>query len=81
MVEALRQALKTYQEFRKAEKAKQRFFHLNPDYDYLRNLLQEMPRNPLRLKFIIRMPNGMTLEICRDDKPVNKRDPFIEEAL
>jgi hypothetical protein len=81
MVEALRQALKTFREFRKAEKAKQRFFRLNPDYDYLRNLLREMQKDPLRLKFILRMPNGMTLEICRDDRPVNKRDPLIEEAV
>jgi hypothetical protein len=80
MGEALRRAIAEFKKERNNQKLKKRFFALNPDYTYLKGLLDAMAEDGQRLKFIIKHPNGLVLEICRDTpRPQKPKDPYVEE--
>jgi hypothetical protein len=81
MVKALRAAIDAYQKYRHEEKLKKRYFALGPDYNFLKSLLDAMAQDSQRLKFVIRHPNGLIVEICRDEPKLPRlKDPYVEEV-
>jgi poly-D-alanine transfer protein DltD len=82
MGKAIRVAIAAYKKYRYEENLKKRYFALSPDYNFLKSLLNAMAADSQRLKFVIKSPNGMVVEICRDEpKPQRLKDPYVEEVV
>lgn len=72
-------AIAAYKKAKHEQKEKSRLLSKDIDYTYLQKMLNSLADNPNKLMIVIKLANGTTLEIKRQEKALlAMRDPYTE---
>jgi len=82
MFQSLRIAQEAFKKAQHEQKLKSRLIRKDLDYTYLQKLLNSLSENPDKFMIVIKLANGTTLEIKRQESQ-NKimRDPYAMETI
>jgi hypothetical protein len=79
MVKALQIAIEAFKKERHEQRLRSRLIRKDLDYTYLQKLLDSLSENPDKLMIVIKLANGTTLEIKRQESfSKSMRDPYSE---